>query len=175
MTAEQERDSLDTIKAVLEMTEARGCSQAEASVARDKARELMRKYVEQSAQPPVPKAGGPPVSSAESYWDTHTPYYKGTSQAPFSDAFVKSSVFPRPNLHQWLRRQLIGAGILVGTIAVCVLLTSLGVLARPSRPVSSQVQPPVDHAGRPKDFQRTLEEAREDQRALPLNLRDRGL
>jgi hypothetical protein len=81
MTAQQEQDSLDRIKAVLEMTESRGCSQAEASVARDKGRELMRKYLEQS-QPLNASTPEHPVSSAESYWDTHTPYYKATTTPP---------------------------------------------------------------------------------------------
>jgi hypothetical protein len=78
MTAQQEQDSLDRIKAVLEMTESRGCSQAEASVARDKGRELMRKYLEQS-QPLNASTPERPVSSAERFWDTHTPYFKATT------------------------------------------------------------------------------------------------
>jgi hypothetical protein len=73
MTAEKEQKSLDTIKAVLEMTEVAGCPPAEASVARDKARRLMRKYLASldhsspeapqapSTQAPRPEAQRPPA------------------------------------------------------------------------------------------------------------------
>jgi len=151
---------LSTIRALLEMTESRGCTKAEAAVARGKALKLMRKFgvsVEDLTQPspfaappqaaPVKTARqetDPGRRAAKDYWSTHGVY---------SEEFVKE-VFSRRSTRGWQplpRAARIIAGFGIAGLAV-LIIGDIGQMFTPdvraaAPPTASQAQVFGNRAG----------------------------
>jgi hypothetical protein len=158
-----------TIRALLEMTESRGCTKAEAALARGKALNLMRKYgvsVEDLTQPspfaaaPQAAAAAPPVSpawqktdpgrrAAYDYWSTHGFY---SDDAFVREVFSRRSARGRKPLPRVAR---IIAGFGIAGLAVLIM----GDIGQMFTPEVRATAPPTAKQTRSADYVSSLSSA----------------
>jgi hypothetical protein len=145
---------LSTIRALLEMTEARGCTKAEAAVARNKALNLMRKYgvsVEDLAtrsSPVAPPKVAPSTTPETDFGRRAAHEYWSVNDVYSSDGFVRED-FSRKSPQGWraradaVARKIAGyaiAGFAVWIIAMGVGQEGTGYQSNTAAPTASQPQ-----------------------------------